>query len=258
LQLETIELDTLSASKLKTFAACPRKYHYSYLLRAPQTRHPAAAMGTCIHKAIEVGHRDGTDSLSAYNTAWMHEYTNYPELVTDGRSTKSQREGMGILGRYDFAVRQPSAMELEFTLPFPDPIFPVCNIRGYIDQIFSDATIVDLKSSRNRPHRDVLAFDPQFVLYDWAYLNLYGEKARQIIWHHLRTSEDIVAEVRGGPQMDNVERLVDTLLRVLTRARELPVEESAPLFSRNVGDPCGYCSFRTQCLTPVPNVAQGA
>jgi PD-(D/E)XK nuclease superfamily len=253
-----MELHTLSASKLKTFASCPRKYYHQYIEKVPQPRHPSGAMGSSVHKAVERVYRNDTnDPLSAYNEAWGAEFTQYPELLSDQRTSKIQREGVTILGNYNFERRVPKEVELEFRLPFPDPIDPVCIIHGFIDQIYADATIVDLKTSRNRPLKGVLAFDPQFVLYDWAYLNLYGEVSSAVLWHHLRTSEDIVADVKGSKQFANVQRLVDRVLRLhrtverrstALQERGLVDNEVDTLFDRSVGESCLFCSYRVQCL----------
>ncbi len=44
----------LSPTALNTYLTCPRKFFYQNLIRLPQAKRPSAAMGTAIHKALEL------------------------------------------------------------------------------------------------------------------------------------------------------------------------------------------------------------
>jgi CRISPR/Cas system-associated exonuclease Cas4 (RecB family) len=245
-----VELPTVSATRIKTFASCPRKYYYQYVKKLPSVRHPAATMGTAVHRAIDSVYKDPTaQPLNVYNGTWLEEFRQYPELLEHAQSSRLQMDGQKILGKYDFAARIPRETEVEFRLPYPDPIEPICLVHGFVDQIYADGTLVDLKTSRNKPIPAVLSFDPQFVLYAWAYLNMYGEVLTRGLWHHLRTSEDIEAVgIQQKPNFEYVLRIVEDLLRTMDSVVE--GEDDPTLFTQRIGDPCMFCSFRQPCLQP--------
>jgi superfamily I DNA/RNA helicase len=48
------ETITLSASSIKTYMTCPRQFYYKHLLRLPQSSSEAAALGTLVHRVMEV------------------------------------------------------------------------------------------------------------------------------------------------------------------------------------------------------------
>ena len=54
-------LKVLSASKLKTFNACNRKYYYEYVDKQPSKKHPAACLGSAVHKTIERVYKEGVN-----------------------------------------------------------------------------------------------------------------------------------------------------------------------------------------------------
>lgn len=54
---EPQETLTISASSIKTFMQCPRQFYYKHLLRLPQPSSDVAALGTLIHRVMEVFNR---------------------------------------------------------------------------------------------------------------------------------------------------------------------------------------------------------
>lgn len=235
------ELLTVSASKLKVYAMCPRRFWYEYIEKAERTKHPAAAMGTAIHKAVELGHqkiRDGQDaglvsimSVKDYSDT-LDEVAAKDGIVVD---TFYYRDGVKMMQAYDFTKRMPVESELEFRLPFPDPISPLCYIHGYIDQMY-DWGIVDLKSSKRKPMQGLLDNDLQFITYWWAYHQITGEVPNHVLWHHLRTSEDLVAAV--AHKTDDVARVVERIYD----------SQVTGIYDKCVGEACRICSFRAACL----------
>jgi hypothetical protein len=247
------DLPTFSASKIKTFSACKRKYYYSYIVREAQKRNPAAAMGTCVHKTVESFHRgelsSPDDLWTVYNNEWRRELQSSADLLTDGRVSKLQREGVAILERYDW-TRHPRDVEIVFTLPYPDELFPLCYITGIIDQTYDDGHIEDLKTSRNRPLQGILDYDPQFIIYNWAYDSMYREPASGIYWHHLRTGDMIEAHVQGKDQFDSVQRIVEEMLEFHAMAERTggDVALMERVYFRRAGDGCLFCGYRKACL----------
>lgn len=228
---------TISASKIKTFTECSRKYYYHYIDRIPEPVGGRALLGRCVHKAIELGFQ-GQDALSVYNEYWLR---GASEVQDNSNLTKLYNEGLQMVDKYNFHQAPPIEMELGFNLPFPNEKEPLCYVQGYIDQIFQHGVIVDLKTGLRRPKAGVLDNMPQFVLYGWAYSQLYGELPRHIYWEHLRTAERIEAHI----SLEAVEDVYDNAEELIERLQQT---QDARKYTKNVGSSCDYCAYRGPCL----------
>lgn len=227
----------LSATKIKTFSTCNRQYYYKYFDRLPTGVSGRALLGRCVHKAIELGFQ-GQDPMSVYNQYWIE---GVPTVTSNDNMGKLYNEGLKMVDLYDFNQIPPLEMELGFELPFPNREEPVVLIQGFFDQILRGDVLVDLKTGLRRPKPSVLKYSTQFVLYAWAYRELYG-KLPKIYWHHLRTGDKILADI-GEEQIASLFPIIMGLKAQLTYADQI---EQYP---RNVDDMvCGMCSFRGPCL----------
>jgi len=227
-------LKVLSASKLKTFSACNRKYYYEYVDKQQTKKHPAAALGTAVHKTIELVYKEQVDPVLTFANTFNAEL----ELAgIDGRDIKPEllRDGVKMVSNYKFDRRTPKEMELEFLLPFPNQAHPLCQIRGFIDQSY-DWGFVDLKTNKFKPLGGVLDNDLQFIVYDWAFAEIYGYQPSNKIWHHLRTGEDLYAETTG--KLDNAVRVIEKILD----------SDMTGVYDRSVGEACRICPHRLICL----------
>ena len=228
------ELVTLSASKLKTHSMCPRKFWYSYVKKEPQKRHPAAVMGSAVHRTIEHVYKnpeEGTVPGVLYQSFFEEEAAK-SEVVHDQRY---YIDGLKIVANYNFDLRTPVQLEYEFRLPFPNQAHPICIIHGYIDQAY-DWGLVDLKTSRAKPLIGMLNYDLQFIIYAWAFREIYGYDPTVVYWHHLRTGDDLPADVLNK---------TDHATAAITNLLSADLYQSYP---RSVGEHCRYCPFRTSCL----------
>jgi CRISPR/Cas system-associated exonuclease Cas4 (RecB family) len=97
-------LITLSASKLKTYSACPRKFYYEYMDRQESEKHPAAALGTAVHKTIEKVYREQTDPAVTFLATFDTETAEFDETV-DLRKYKT--DGIKMVSNYKFERRTP-------------------------------------------------------------------------------------------------------------------------------------------------------
>lgn len=234
-----MELVKLSASRLKTYSSCAKKYWYEYVERVETPKHIAAIMGSAVHQTVHNYYsaaREGLEPVSPlvdYVRVWGEELKFSPDTQVD---QKVFVDGMDIVQRYDFQRRVPLVTEFEFLLPFPDPIEPICEIHGFIDQLY-DWGFVDLKTSKRKPAQVLLNNDLQFILYRWAFYSVTGESARQALWHHLRTGEDL--QSNANPEK------VDFATRVIERILE---SQERGTWDRNVGEACLFCQHRTPCL----------
>jgi hypothetical protein len=181
---------TLSASQLKLYRQCRQQYHDKYItprenvIRIEDT---SGLLGTGIHKAIELYYKAGKSPTGVFTSTvrdtlaeWqdngieVNYYYSYADVV---------EQGLDILAGFDFTQFNPVENEVAFNLPFYD----ICKVRGFMDLITDDDTIVDFKSAKRKP-KD-LQSDPQFMLYAWSFFQMYGRWPKKVLWYHLRTHE---------------------------------------------------------------------
>lgn len=223
---------TLSASKLKTYHMCNRRYYYQYVRKVPTQKKISAVLGTSVHKAIEMGHK-GENHNEVYSQTWDKEL----ELNEVQHQVRPYRDGLKMLEQYPFFAFSPLEMELEFTVPFPNPAHPLCYIHGFIDQVY-ERGFIDLKTGLRKPLEGMLSYDLQFIVYANAFKQLFDTKPTVTLWHHLRTGDMLTAHVHD--KEDHALRAIESILRA--------EDQEEDKYERHVGEACYYCDFRTPCL----------
>ncbi len=195
-------LPIISASKVKTFRTCSKQFYYKYVVpkadRPEDAKNIGALLGTSLHKAIEKYYR-GENPIQVFQntmltTLDMWEDKGYKVNGAEWFS-KSLKDGKEILNTFGWGLFDPVDLELEFMLPFPDAQHPIAIVNGYIDMTTTDKRVVDHKSQRRVPNQDQLNHDPQFILYAWAYREMYGSLPTATIWNDLRNNKQIVVDV---------------------------------------------------------------
>lgn len=194
-----MELQTISASRIKTYKTCAKQYYYKYIVekenRPEQDKNIGALLGTSLHKAIELYYKDKSPAIKTFQTTMTETYDQWNDNNHTIRGeewfSKSMKLGKTILNEFDWDFWQPKELELNFTLPFPTKYKSIVHINGIIDIIDTREWIVDHKSQRKTPTQDEMDNDPQFILYAWAYKELYGNLPAKIYWNELRTGRKI-------------------------------------------------------------------
>ena len=195
-------LPLLSASRLKLYLECPKMYKYKYLQKGEERPNIYAIHGSALHKAIELQYKEKavpytiyTDRMLKYGTRDVLGFDQYARLY---------KEGIEILETFDTAwyipriEKKKPALERWFNLPYPNAEKPICMIRGYMDLIQLDS-VVDFKSSKLKLSKKKVENDLQFIIYYWAFNQLYGYYPDRIIYHRLPDHKQIV-----GTEFDTV------------------------------------------------------
>lgn len=232
---------TLSASRIKLFTSCERKYYYEYVEEVKKPKHPAALVGSAVHKTIERVYREFGNPIDIFHQCWDEQRAENPETVP---TQTHYNDGIKMVTRYEFAKREPLDMEVYFKLPFPNKSHPICYIQGYIDHIY-DEGLVDLKTSKRKPLQGLLNHDPQFIIYGWAYEQLYGKQPELISWHHLRTGEDIPADVLSKDKLSLLNAYVNDLVFTIS---DQGLSDLDIWWPKRIGEACIFCSHRKVCL----------
>jgi ATP-dependent helicase/DNAse subunit B len=145
----------VSASALKTYEQCPRKYFYTYIEKLPKKKWPHAELGDFVHNSLEEFHNHLKDNE-------VHELEWGPLL---GGICRSQLKEMNLTSEQKLTAKKmldtylrvlrasglPKVLfnEKAFTLEIPDDII----IRGYIDRVDEDGDsfhIIDYKSGKSK------------------------------------------------------------------------------------------------------------
>ena len=236
-------LPVLSASRLALFRRCPRKFYVKYVLNIDEPPSPAATLGSVIHATIEhywsvyhlyKNHAElERDVLQHYQQLFFNATHTLPWIDQDRTAFAMLfLDGQTMLRRYfNQKFQRPLYVEHEFLLPFPHRSAPIAYLRGFFDHVYEDG-FVDLKTGYRVPDR--LHFDPQMIVYTWAYEQLFGKAPTVTFIYHLRTGSFIPV---GNAAVD---RLPDYIVPLT-------------LFKTDVApDPCARCFQPVYCAQAAP------
>lgn len=182
----------------------------------------AALLGTAIHEAIELKYDQDINPVGTFQRVMSDTITQWEEdkvkINYANYYTTALKIGTDILRKFDWSLFNPIALEQEFTLPFPNAQNPIANVKGFIDMIDIDGSVIDHKSKSKAPAQDELDHDPQFILYAWAYEQIYGKMPYRVIWNHVRTAKLYVANVTHNYN-DKIAQLTEDILAMLNNTQ---------------------------------------
>jgi hypothetical protein len=273
----TIELTKRwSASRLKTWSACPLQGHYKYdcLLKEPQGS--KASYGSCLHAALHEYNQGASieTAVAIFEELWRNpEKIGLAIDVWNKGSTFGGllEHGVEVLRRYHDSLkwdeRDVICSEHPFLVPFGD-----YELTGYVDLLElrksgngrRSLRVIDYKGGSWQPRTAELLLDMQFTSYLWAVdqiefwtgngtpefpaiengEELYEELLnvpRRAIWYHLNGPKEVDAGKRGDEDFARMYRLM----------REINRAEAAQVFVPRIGDACGLCGFTKECGIPV-------
>lgn len=237
-------LPILSASKLKAFKKCPRQYYYKYINHTEQgdDKNMSALLGSALHKAIELYYKEGkTNYTYEFQQYMQHTIELWDEkgytVSYEYNFMRDLKDGKAFLKKIDWDFFNPTELELRFSLPFPKEN-PIVIINGVIDMI-CDGMVIDHKSGKEKPNKQELAHDPQFILYHWAYEQLYGKPPEIVYWHHLRTGKLIESRIKDN-YADKIQQLTVDIQAMLSTTVYHRKEQDS--FCRKV------CAFYEKCF----------
>lgn len=249
----------LSASSLKTFLACPRKYRLRYLDRAqPAWRSVALAVGSAFHNAaghwlvrLALGKSTCRDEIHAvFDRALRRELHDgdLPILYDDDETDDDlHAKGHEMLDAFVQRVPVPDevlGVELPFELEIVDPetgeVFPP--VVGAIDALIRHRgrkQSWELKTAKKRWAEDALIFDIQSTIYDVAIRSEHPDAQPVLIAVTKALRPDVQVErLRKGPSDED--DLIATV-RGVTRAVEAGVDHPVRSWA------CKRCEYTAVC-----------
>jgi len=155
-----MNVEYLSASRIKTFETCALKYHAIYNLQQVEEVHVAARFGSAVHRMMEKATlalmtKAGSTNPLDYKVASCGEFsveTEYWGLID---SLVANALGWG----YFRNIGRTKGVEVEFLFELEDGT----NVKGFIDRLDvfgGTADIIDLKTQKN-------AFEPSELTGNW-------------------------------------------------------------------------------------------
>lgn len=243
----TGNLPTISASKLKVARTCARKYYYKYVLphdqRPIEAKSVFALRGTALHKAIEDKYSAGHNPALTYQRVMVDTFAEWQEagykIVGEDYFAKALKDGKDMIKLIQWEAFIPETLEHRFSLPFPNAEAPVAMVEGIIDMITMEGSVIDHKSASKKPNLVELAHDPQFIIYRWAYEQIYDAVPYRVVWHHLKDGSIIDSRVN-----DNYEEKLAQLELDITGVVNMT---SYP--RRLLDNECRQCPFFTLCYS---------
>jgi len=198
-----------SASQLICYLQCPLQYHFQYELGIAWEKTPSAVLfGGAVHKGVEAINRGlmngGIDIALAkteFAATWK-DGTSKEEIAWKEDPSELYEKGGQLLELYanEMKGQKPTEVELPFRLPIIDPktglFISHRDFVGKLDAIFTDDTIVEIKTVGRSPVQQEVDQNIQITLYSWAYRMLYGkpEKAIKVV-NLVKTKDPKIAVV---------------------------------------------------------------
>lgn len=251
----------LSASQLKSFLACPRKWAFDKIDRVPRPDTPSTALGTRVHEILEDWLRDGTPP--DLNEVFTYENPKRPGEQVVRHPGRIAHAGLHLLP----APRTPG-LEIEgwLSLRTRATVWSGRLDLRYIDPHTGEAVVHDHKTTSSAAYAltpETLRTDPQALLYaasemvrlgvpkvrlDWLYLPTAGGKAWKVSLPVLR--DDI------APDLDRLEDTAALMQRTLASgltARDIPGNPGA---CNDFGG-CEYALVCDKTTLPTTDLFQG-
>jgi DNA helicase-2/ATP-dependent DNA helicase PcrA len=170
---ESGKLIKLSASRVKTFEQCPRKYFYNYVESLPKKEWDHLELGTYVHAALEIFHRGimggSKEPLRKLMGAAVGDA--FKRMAAGGRSLPDEqlREAKAMLSGYLARIEEkglPDVLEVEFQ--FTIPLNDMYDLTGVIDRIDRDKDgvlhVVDYKTSKSAKYMEPLQLNTYGLL----------------------------------------------------------------------------------------------
>ena len=151
-----MEIIKLSASSVKTYEQCPKKYYYSYIDKQPKQDWEHLLLGNCAHRTLEIFHNIYRDiGTSKHKTLSEIMKVSFSAARKEFKlKEETINECFSLLSDYLVSVRKNGmpvviGIEQDFEIKLSNSVI----VRGFIDRIdlLDDNTyhIVDYKTTKN-------------------------------------------------------------------------------------------------------------
>lgn len=237
---KTSDLLKLSASSIKTYKQCHRKYYFQYIEKLPKKEWAHLDLGNFVHKVLEIFHERvqkeniPTEKLSETLTWACKEAIGKFKLDSDNRAKAKQ-----MLRDYLDVIRNTGLPEVLFNeKSFNIYLTENLLVRGFIDRIDRDENrgfhIIDYKTGKSKYLDDF-----QLLIYG---LHLLQENPNM---QHVKASYIVLPEnckfLSFTFSRTDLDRVKNDIIKVADEIRNDQTWEPNPQFL------CSYCDFENIC-----------
>lgn len=234
----------LSASAVKTYEQCPRKYFYNYIERAPRKQWDHFDLGNLCHKTLELFHKYYMENSPEKKTLGKTMSSCFAEARKDfpKMSVKLIEDGKELIQEYLVKIKQDGipdvkGVETYFTLNITDEIL----VRGYLDRfdLQKDGMyhILDYKTTKNERYLDDFQLSIYGLWLNTKYPDVDKFKGSYVLLRH-------------GSKLKsydfNKEDVEKTKKKLINYANSIKNESTwAPIPTAL----CNWCDFKNLCPT---------
>lgn len=220
----------LSASSIKDFISCERKYWYRRFASDKGAKTEETARGLAVHKALEKYSNNKSKALKYV--------TRYSESVIN--TEKAEQAVLNFFDKFKEFTTNKDEIEQKFKIPYrPEySIVRDVNIIGMFDRVTPEGIIFDWKTNRSLPRN--LNNDPQFMLYHHAYTVLHNKPPAAVYFASLTAGRLLKFKFDG--QLFNIlyTEVIKDMIDTINSKKFNPTG----LFRYTT---CKFCFFREHC-----------
>ena len=234
----------LSATKLKSYARCPKAYYFRYECGInEQGAFGSAALGTALHNALAQFYQDWHYQEPLPSEAWLRQCW---EDNNAGLTDKQLDESWQILTQYyereivpAGAMQRPLATEgrIQGTLQANGVEFKLIGRYDRIDFVDNGLELIDYKSAKSPTLPSTEEIDLQLGLYCLALEQHYGRSLKRMTLLFLRTGERVIYEATDEHRQQ-IQVVVCELARRLREENE---------WEPRCGEQCSQCQYARYC-----------
>ncbi len=231
----------LSHSSISTYADCPKKYEFKYVLRMPEKPKHFFSFGKSIHSALEFMYDaekcpELDDILEFYDTNWLSE--GYVDKKIEDKARKS---GENMLRDYYRKHAgewvKPLSVEAKF-----DMTVDHVRLTGFIDRVDvgpdGGLHVIDYKTGQSLDVERIDE-DEQMTMYQMAAEHMYPEsKVDHVSLYHVPTLKLHQAKARG----EELKQALRT--KIVATAAAIQRQDFTATPSEKA---CSWCDFKASC-----------
>lgn len=248
--------EAISVSQINLYRTCSLKYRFQYIDLLPRMVRPAGMVfGSAVHAALEWLHKARKAGepvtlgqlLRIFEADWEAQIHSTPvSFGTDQPAESLVLKGKELLSSYFHLPAPPVGdAELFFQLPLVNPVTgEVLDVplKGIIDLIEADGTVVEFKTSLKRWAVSELPDNLQLTAYSYAYEMLFGHPPRDVkLVNLVRTKSPVIETHITGRDAKDYERFFSLAKEVVRAVR-------AGIFFPNRGCwMCRDCEYDQDC-----------
>ena len=157
----------ISASLIKDYLSCPAKVGFR-MSGDKALSTPSQLAGILVHKVIELYANNKEEAMA-----------NLPSMINSFGVHESKHNLIyrcieNFYSSFSNMCKEDDEVEKFFKFKLKE--YDSVNIVGMMDRVIKKRIVIDWKTSTRQTTENALSYDPQFILYNWAFKRLYDKE----------------------------------------------------------------------------------